>query len=54
MHLLVTAAQPGNVDTVIVDGRVLKRDGALTAIDPAQVSADARQALAGVRARAGA
>jgi cytosine/adenosine deaminase-related metal-dependent hydrolase len=54
VHLLVTAAQPANVDTVIVDGRVLKRGGALTAFDPAQVSADARQALARVRARAGA
>jgi cytosine/adenosine deaminase-related metal-dependent hydrolase len=54
VHLLVTAAQPANVDTVIVDGRVLKRGGALTAYDPAQVSADARQALARVRARAGA
>ena len=53
-HMLVTAAQPANVDTVIVDGRVLKRSGVLTAIEPAQVSADARQALAGVLARAGA
>ncbi len=54
VHLLVTAAQPANVDTVIVDGRVLKRGGVLTAMDAAKVSADARQALAGVRARAGA
>jgi 5-methylthioadenosine/S-adenosylhomocysteine deaminase len=53
-HLLVTAAQPANVDTVIVDGRVLKRGGVLTCMDAAEVSADARQALAGVRARAGA
>jgi 5-methylthioadenosine/S-adenosylhomocysteine deaminase len=53
-HLLVTAAQPANVDTVIVDGRVLKRGGVLTAMDAGKVSADARQALAGVRARAGA
>jgi len=52
-HLLVTAAQPGNVDTVIVDGRVLKRAGVLTAVDLAQIRADAQQALAGVRARAG-
>ena len=54
VHMLVTAAQPANVDTVIVDGRVLKRGGVLTAIDAGQVSAGARQALAGVRARAGA
>ena len=51
-HLLVTAAQPANVDTVIVDGRVLKRAGALTTIDPAQAREDARRALAGVRAQA--
>jgi cytosine/adenosine deaminase-related metal-dependent hydrolase len=51
-HLLVTAAQPANVDTVIVDGRVLKRAGTLTTIDPAQAREDARRALAGVRARA--
>jgi 5-methylthioadenosine/S-adenosylhomocysteine deaminase len=51
-HLLVTAAQPANVDTVIVDGRVLKRGGALTAVDPGQVREDARRALAGLLARA--
>jgi 5-methylthioadenosine/S-adenosylhomocysteine deaminase len=51
-HMLVTAAQPANVDTVIVDGRVLKRGGALTAVDLPQVRGDARQALAGIRARA--
>jgi cytosine/adenosine deaminase-related metal-dependent hydrolase len=52
-QLLVTAAQPADVDTVLVDGRVLKRGGALTAVDPAQVSREARAALAGVRERAG-
>jgi 5-methylthioadenosine/S-adenosylhomocysteine deaminase len=51
VQLLVTAAQPGNVDTVIADGRVLKRDGRLTALDTEQVGRDARQALAGVIAR---
>ena len=52
-HMLVTAAQPANVDTVIVDGRVLKRDGVLTTTDLAQVRDEARLALAGIRARAG-
>jgi 5-methylthioadenosine/S-adenosylhomocysteine deaminase len=52
-HMLVTAAQPANVDTVIVDGRILKRGGALTTLDPAQVGAEAAAALAAVRARAG-
>jgi 5-methylthioadenosine/S-adenosylhomocysteine deaminase len=50
-HMLVTAAQPANVDTVIADGRVLKRAGALTTIDPAQAAEDAQRALAGIRAR---
>jgi cytosine/adenosine deaminase-related metal-dependent hydrolase len=51
-RLLVTAAHPGNVDTVIADGRVLKRSGALTGYDIAEVSNSARGALAGVLARA--
>ena len=51
-HLLVTAAQPANVDTVIVDGRVLKRRGELTAVDLTLVAQEARAALAGVRERA--
>jgi cytosine/adenosine deaminase-related metal-dependent hydrolase len=50
--LLVTAAQPGNVDTVLADGQILKRGGALVSLDGERVSAQAREALAGVRARA--
>ena len=42
-----------NVDTVIVDGRVLKRAGELTTIDLPQVRSDAQRALAGLRARVG-
>ena len=52
-HLLVEAAQPSNIDTVVVDGRILKRRGKLTALDPGQVVADASAALTGVRKRAG-
>lgn len=52
-QLLVTAAQPANVDTVLADGRVLKRGGTLTGLDPGRVGAGARAALAGVRDRAG-
>ncbi len=52
-HMLVTAAQPANVDSVIVDGRVLKRGGALTTLDPARIGEQAAAALAAVRARAG-
>jgi 5-methylthioadenosine/S-adenosylhomocysteine deaminase len=51
VQLLVTAAQPGNVDTVIADGRVLKEGGALTTLDAVRIGQDARQALAGVIAR---
>jgi 5-methylthioadenosine/S-adenosylhomocysteine deaminase len=52
-HMLVEAAQPSNVDTVMIDGRILKRNGTLTAIDVDAVVAEARQALADVRRRAG-
>jgi len=51
-HMLVTAAQPANVDTVIANGQLLKRAGALTTIDLPQVCEDARRALAGIQARA--
>jgi cytosine/adenosine deaminase-related metal-dependent hydrolase len=52
-HLIVEAAQPSNVDTVMVDGRILKREGKLTAVDTAQVASEARAALAALRKRAG-
>ena len=50
--LLVTAAQPGNVDTVLADGQILKRGGALVTLDGERITARAREALAGVRSRA--
>ena len=50
-HLVLEATLPENVDTVVVDGRILKRGGKLTAIDTAQVITQARAALAGVRER---
>jgi cytosine/adenosine deaminase-related metal-dependent hydrolase len=52
VHLLVTAAQPANVDTVLVGGAILKRGGVLTNLDAAQVSTDAAAALRRVRDRA--
>ena len=51
-HLVLECTEPENVDTVVVDGRVLKRGGKLVAIDAHKVVADARVALAGVRERA--
>jgi cytosine/adenosine deaminase-related metal-dependent hydrolase len=50
-QLLVTAAQPANVDTVIADGRVLKYHGALTTLDAERIGSNARQALDGVLIR---
>jgi 5-methylthioadenosine/S-adenosylhomocysteine deaminase len=51
-HLIVEAAQPANVDTVVVDGRILKHHGKLTALDTRQIIGNAAAALAGVRKRA--
>ena len=52
-NMIAFAAQPSNVDTVVVDGRILKRDGRLTALDPREVVREAAAALERVLARAG-
>lgn len=52
-HMLVEAAQPANVDTVVIDGRILKRGGRLTALDSGEVIAAATRASADVRRRSG-
>jgi 5-methylthioadenosine/S-adenosylhomocysteine deaminase len=51
-HLLVGSALPENVDTVVVDGRILKRGGKLTALSAPNVVAEARRATDGIRQRA--
>ena len=51
-HMLVESAQAANVDTVIVDGRILKRGGKLTAVAVDQVLEDAGASFDGVRKRA--
>jgi 5-methylthioadenosine/S-adenosylhomocysteine deaminase len=51
-YMLVDSAQPWNVDTVIVDGRILKRGGKLTAIDTAMLMTEASKASREVRDRA--
>lgn len=51
-HMLVEAAQPANVDTVMIDGRILKRGGRLTDIDVDEVIDTAQRAQAAVRERA--
>jgi hypothetical protein len=53
VNAIVHSAQPYNVDTVIVDGRVLKRKGKLTALAAEQVMREAAESLVAVRARAG-
>ncbi len=52
-HLLVEAAQAVNVDTVIVDGRVLKRAGQMVAVDTERVIRGAEESIEGVIARTG-
>ncbi|MGE5134495.1 MAG: amidohydrolase family protein [Gemmatimonadota bacterium] len=52
VHMLVCAAQPANVDSVLVDGRFLKRGGQLTTLDIARVQAGSCEALAALRSRA--
>jgi 5-methylthioadenosine/S-adenosylhomocysteine deaminase len=52
-HLLVEAAQPSNVDTVLVDVRILKRRGKLTAIHADQLVQESAEALTGIKQRAG-
>ena len=49
---LVSLAQPANVDTVIVDGRVLRQSGKFTALDHDQVVRDAKEAAAILRSKA--
>src|SRR5437763_12305627 len=50
---LVSLAQPTNVDTVIVDGRILRRSGKFTALDHSKIVREAREAADALRARAG-
>ena len=50
---LVLAGQPRNVDTVIVDGEVRKRDGVLVGVDVARQVEDATAAVRGIAARIG-
>ena len=51
-HLIVEAAQPVNIDTVIIDGRILKRDGRLTALNINAITKDAVKRFDELRQRA--
>ncbi len=46
-------AQPANVDTVVVDGRILRRKSQFTALDHAKVLQDAAATIAALRSHAG-
>jgi cytosine/adenosine deaminase-related metal-dependent hydrolase len=50
-QMIVEAAQPENVDTVIVDGRILKRGGKLTAVSEDEILNGVNSALDGLRKR---
>lgn len=50
---IVHSAQPANIDTVMIDGRILKRHGRLTAVDPAAVVENAAEHLSELCRRAG-
>lgn len=49
---LVYSAQPANVDTVIVDGRILRRKGAFAGLDQEEIVREATQSVADLRQRA--
>ena len=49
VRMIVQSAQPYNVDTVVVDGRILKRNGRLTSIDVERVTRDAQDTIAKIQ-----
>jgi cytosine/adenosine deaminase-related metal-dependent hydrolase len=51
-YMLVDSAQASNVDTVLIDGRILKRNGKLTAIDTGKLMDEASAATQAIKQRA--
>jgi len=49
---LVQLTQPSDVDTVVVDGRILRRKGAFTALDYGKLLADAAQSVTALKTKA--
>jgi 5-methylthioadenosine/S-adenosylhomocysteine deaminase len=49
---LVQLAQPSDVDTVVVDGRILRRKGEFTALNHEKILRDATDSVAALKARA--
>ncbi len=54
VRMVVQSANPSNVDTVIIDGRIMKRDGKLIGVDVRRIVADANDTAQRVRAAAAA
>jgi len=50
---IVFLAQPANVDTVMIDGRIIRRKNQFTALDHGKVTQEAAATIAALRARAG-
>jgi cytosine/adenosine deaminase-related metal-dependent hydrolase len=53
VDVLVLSGLPQNVDTTIIDGRVLKRNGKLTAVDTEQIAADSLDSIRSILEAAG-
>jgi cytosine/adenosine deaminase-related metal-dependent hydrolase len=51
--LLVQQAYPANVDTVVIDGRILKHKGELVALDTEEITRKASESFTAARKRAG-
>jgi cytosine/adenosine deaminase-related metal-dependent hydrolase len=49
---LVQLAQPGDIDTVVADGRILRRNGAFTGLDYGKLLAEAAQSVAALKQKA--
>ena len=52
-RVLVQGGQPSNVDTVMVDGRLVKQGGRFTRLDAKKIARDASEAQARLQMRAG-
>ena len=53
-YALVYSGAPANVDTVVVDGRILKQGGKFTALNADEVVREARESVASLQSRMGA
>jgi 5-methylthioadenosine/S-adenosylhomocysteine deaminase len=53
VDVLVLSGLPQNIDTVIIDGRILKRGGKLVAVDPEQIVAEAHDSVRRILGLAG-